>query len=70
MEKELHSIQLLEEVQEFIPVMTSLELGLIANGLLELTPDNLANWQKLLNSWIRRREEMINRIQKAYAKQR
>lgn len=70
MEKELHSIQLLEEVQEFIPVMTSLELGLIANGVLELTPDNLANWQKLLNSWIRRREEMINRIQKAYAKQR
>lgn len=70
MEKELHSIQLLEEVQEFIPVMTSLELGLVANGLLELTPDNLANWQKLLNSWIRRREEMINRIQKAYAKQR
>lgn len=70
MEKELHSIQLLEEVQEFIPVMTSLELGLIANGLLELTPDNLANWQKLLNSWIRRREDMISKIQKAYAKQR
>lgn len=70
MEKELHSIQLLEEVQEFIPVMTSLELGLIANGLLELTPDNLANWQKLLNSWIHRREDMISKIQKAYAKQR
>ena len=70
MEKELHSIQLLEEVQEFIPVMSSLELGLIANGLLKLTPANLAHWQKLLNSWIRRREEMINRIQNAYAKQR
>lgn len=70
MEKKLHSIQLLEEVQEFIPVMTSLELGLIANGLLELTPDNLAYWQKLLNSWIRRREDMISKIQKAYAKQR
>lgn len=70
MKEELHSIQLLEEVQEFIPVMTSLELGLIANGLLELTPDNLAYWQKLLNSWIRRREEMIKRIEKAYAKQR
>lgn len=70
MEKGLRSIQLLEEIQEFIPVMTSLELGLIVNRLLELTPDNLAYWQKLLNSWIRRREEMINRIQKAYAKQR
>lgn len=70
MEKELHSIQLLEEVQEFIPVMSSLELGLIANGLLKLTPENLAYWQKLLNSWISRRCEMINRIEKAYAKQR
>ena len=70
MEKELHSIQLLEEVKEFIPVMTSLELGLITNGLLELTPNSLAHWQKLLNSWIRRREDMINIIQKAYAKQR
>lgn len=70
MEKELHSIQLFEEVQEFIPVMSSLELGLIANGLLELTPETLAHWQKLLNSWIRRREEMTSRIQKAYAKQR
>lgn len=70
MEEELHSIQLLEEVQEFIPVMTSLELGLITNGLLELTPNSLAHWQKLLNSWIRRREDMIDRIQKAYAKQR
>lgn len=70
MKKKLHSIQLLEEVQEFIPVMTSLELGLIANGLLELTPDNLAYWQKLLNSWIRRREDIISKIQKAYAKQR
>lgn len=70
MEEELHSIQLLEEVQEFIPVMTSIELGLITNGLLELTPNSLAHWQKLLNSWIRRREDMIDRIQKAYAKQR
>lgn len=70
MEKKLHSIQLLEEVQEFIPVMTSLELGLITNGLLELTPNSLAHWQKLLNSWVLRREDMINRIQKAYAKQR
>lgn len=70
MEKELHSIQLFEEVQEFIPVMSSLELGLIANGLLKLTPENLAYWQKLLNSWISRRSEMINRIEKAYAKQR
>ena len=70
MEKKLHSIQLLEEIQEFIPVMTSLELGLIANGLLELTPDNLAYWQKLLNSWVCRREEMIKRIERAYAKQR
>ena len=70
MEKELHNIQLLEEVQEFIPVMTSLELGLIANGLLELTPDNLAYWQKLLNSWITRRNEMINKIKASYAKQR
>lgn len=70
MEKKLHSIQLLEEVQEFIPVMTSLELGLITNGLLELTPNSLAHWQKLLNSWVRRREDMMNRIQKAYAKQR
>ena len=70
MEKELHSIQLFEEVQEFIPVMSSLELGLIANGLLKLTPENLAYWQKLLNSWVRRREDMMNRIQKAYAKQR
>ena len=70
MEKELHSIQLFEEVQEFIPVMSSLELGLIANGLLKLTPENLAYWQKLLNSWVRRREDMMNRIQKAYAKLR
>lgn len=70
MGKELHSVRLLEEVQEFIPVMTSLELGLIANGMLNLTPDNLAHWQKLLNSWLRRREELINKIQTAYAKQR
>ena len=70
MGKELHSVQLLEEVQEFIPVMTSLELGMISNGLLQLTPETLAQWQKLLNGWICRRNEMINRIEKAYAKQR
>lgn len=70
MEKKLHSIQLLEEVQEFIPVMTSFEIGMIVNGLLRLTPENLSYWQKLLNSWIRRREELINKIQTAYAKQR
>jgi len=70
MGKELHSIQLLEEVQEFIPVMTSLELAMVANGLLRLTPGTLAHWQKLLNEWVCRRNDMINRIQKAYAKQR
>lgn len=70
MGKELHSIQLIEEVQEFIPVMTSLELAMITNGLLRLTPGTLAHWQKLLNEWVCRRNDMINRIQKAYAKQR
>lgn len=70
MNKELHRIQLLDEVKEFIPVMTSLELGMISNGLLQLTPENLAHWQKLLNSWVCRREEMVKRIEKAYAKQR
>lgn len=70
MRKELHSIQILEEVQEFIPIMTSVELGMIVNGLIDLTPENLAYWQKLLNSWVSRRNEIINRIEKAYAKQR
>lgn len=70
MKKELHSIQILEEVQEFIPIMTSVELGMIVNGLIDLTPENLAYWQKLLNSWVSRRNEIINRIEKAYAKQR
>ena len=70
MKNELHGIQLLEEVQEFIPVMTSLELALITNGMLPLTPCNLAHWQKLLNSWTNRREELLTKIQKAYAKQR
>lgn len=70
MGKELHSVQLLKEVQEFIPVMTSLELAMITNGLLRLTPETLAHWQKLLNSWVCRRDEMIKRIEKAYAKQR
>ena len=60
----------LEEVQEFIPVMTTLELGMIANGLIKLTPENLASWQKLLNSWVSRRSEMIRKIEEAYAKQR
>lgn len=70
MEKEYHGIQLLEEVQEFIPVMTGFEIGMIVNGLLRLTPENLSYWQKLLNSWVCRREEMIKRIERAYAKQR
>lgn len=70
MKEELYGIQLLDEVKEFIPVMTSLEIGMIVNGLLKLTPENLAHWQRLLNGWALRREEMIKRIERAYAKQR
>ena len=65
-----YNLDTLEEVQEFIPVMTPFELGMITNGLIRLTPEHLAHWQKLLNSWVSRREEVIRKIQKAYAKQR
>ena len=65
-----YNLDIFDEVQEFIPVMTPFELGMITNGLIRLTPEHLAYWQKLLNSWINRRNEMIRKIEKAYAKQR
>lgn len=64
---EVDSCLLLCALSDYIPVMTEAEIFLILNGRMNICPEMIYRWERLLQSMDFTAEK---RIREAYAKQR
>lgn len=62
--------QLLEELEEYIPVMTREEIECILDTATAPSEETILRWQSLLPEWKGQKNDIISKIKEAYAKQR
>lgn len=65
-----NGFQLLEELKEYIPVMTREEIEHILDTAVAPDNETILRWQSLLHDWNRQKEDITGKIKNAYAKQR
>lgn len=70
MNENSNGFQLLEELEEYIPVMTREEIEHILDTAIAPDDKTILRWQSLLLEWKGQKEDFIGKIKEAYAKQR
>lgn len=65
-----NGFQLLEELKEYIPVMTREEIEHILDTAVAPDNETILRWQSLLHDWNRQKDDITGKIKNAYAKQR
>lgn len=71
MNKDIYSsILLFTCLEKFIPVMSQEESLLLLNGCLSVNDGLLKEWERRLAIYHRHRDEIVEKIRKANAKQR
>lgn len=65
-----NGFRLLEELEEYIPVMTREEIEHILDTATAPNDETILRWRSLLLEWEGQKGDIISKIKEAYAKQR